>query len=800
VITRVKLKNWKSHLESDLQFGEGTNVLVGMMGAGKSAVLDAVTYALFGTLPAVQTRRIKLEDLIMNRPRPMDSAEVEVGFIAPDGVEYSVKRVIQRGSGTTLSELRKANGDLIESPSSTRVSEAIQSLLRLDYDLFERAIYSEQNRLDYFLTLPKGKRMESIDELLGIDKLELARKEMGTLSRRANDRIEDREDNISKIGQDATLAALPGLEQELKDMELSRQETQVKLQQLQPELATTQAQFDKLREIEQRVIQLDSTSREIEGRIGGLERQIDQVKSRLGAAVGVGVEEVRRQVETVERAHVEARSSTDELNSKLTAGSSHIRELETKMGMLRDRHGKLFDEISRKQKLREELEQLRPSELAKLVESLEVDTRGAGDELAACRARIQDLQQASAELATAGPNCPVCESPLTKDKKEDLLKQREVQLAEQRKQASKLEDLVIKLKESLRQKIELQRRSMLLAKEIEDLPALDAEHSQLERQLEGLGVELVGARTGVEKLRTDFESARQGVDKLYEQLLSAKQVLQLRLDLEQIESEHKQKLAERLRVQRDLWQLKRTYDEAQVKELERRLEGLIRTQERMKTELVGREQVTTEKRKLVDSIREKREMLERYEIEIKYIKQAIGALESIKTALARTQMSMRREFIEAVNGAMGELWEDIYPYGDFTGIRLEVEGGERGGDYVLQLRDRNGNWVPVEGIASGGERTDACLALRIAFAIVLAPALSWLVLDEPTHNLDAEGIQELAVVLRERIPEVVSQVLLITHEERLEAAVSGYLYRFTRDKDADQPTKIEQAAAPEMLG
>jgi len=152
-----------------------------------------------------------------------------------------------------------------------------------------------------------------------------------------------------------------------------------------------------------------------------------------------------------------------------------------------------------------------------------------------------------------------------------------------------------------------------------------------------------------------------------------------------------------------------------------------------------------------------------------------------------------------VNGAMGELWEDIYPYGDFTGIRLEVEGGERSADYVLQLRDRAGNWVSVEGLASGGERTDACLALRIAFAIVLAPALSWLVLDEPTHNLDAEGIQELAVVLRERIPEVVRQVLLITHEERLEAAVSGYLYRFSRDKDADQPTKIEQAAAPELM-
>jgi len=799
MITGVKLKNWKSHLESDLRFGEGTNVLVGMMGAGKSAVLDAITYALFGTLPTVQTRRIKLEDLIMSRPRPMDSAEVEVSFIAPDGCEYSVKRVIQRGSGTSLSELRKVNGELIESPSSTRVSEAIQSLMKLDYDLFERAIYSEQNRLDYFLTLPKGKRMESIDELLGIDKLELARKEMGTLSRRVNDRIEDREDTINKLGQDAALVALPSLEQELKDLELLRQETQAKLQQLQPELDTAQAQLDKLRELEQKLMELDRTSRELEGRIGGLERQMDQVKGRLGAAVGVDAVELRRQVETIERDYGKARSTADEINSKLTAGSSHVRELETKIGMFRDRREKLSEEIERKRKSSEELEQLKPKELAKLVERLEADVRGAGDELAACRARIQDLQQAAAELKTAGPTCPVCDSPLPEDRKEDLLRQREGQLEEHHEQATKLEKRMVNLNEELRRKVELQRRSMLLAKEIEDLPALDAEYSQLERQLQGLGEELVGARAAAEKLRSDFDRARQGADKLHEQLLSAKQVLQLRLDLDQIESEHNQKLAERLRVQRDLWQLKRTYDEAQVKELERRLEGLIRTHERLKTELVGKEQVLAEKRKLVDNIREKREMLERYGIEVKYMRQAIGALESIRAALSRTQTTLRREFIEAVNGAMGELWEDIYPYGDFTGIRLEVEGGERGGDYVLQLRDRMGNWVPVEGIASGGERTDACLALRIAFAIVLAPALSWLVLDEPTHNLDAEGIQELAVVLRERIPEVVRQVLLITHEERLEAAVSGYLYRFSRDKDADQPTKIEQAATPEIL-
>jgi len=94
MITQVKLKNWKSHLNTDLRFSDGTNVLAGTMGAGKSAVLDAITYALFGTLPTVQTRRIRLEDLIMNRPDPMNRAEVEVGFLTPDGDESTVNRDI----------------------------------------------------------------------------------------------------------------------------------------------------------------------------------------------------------------------------------------------------------------------------------------------------------------------------------------------------------------------------------------------------------------------------------------------------------------------------------------------------------------------------------------------------------------------------------------------------------------------------------------------------------------------------------------------------------------------------------
>ncbi|MEM4201974.1 MAG: hypothetical protein QW786_02050, partial [Candidatus Hadarchaeum sp.] len=284
---------------------------------------------------------------------------------------------------------------------------------------------------------------------------------------------------------------------------------------------------------------------------------------------------------------------------------------------------------------------------------------------------------------------------------------------------------------------------------------------------------------------------------LNKKLSTLRQVLQNRADLDSRVRERQSKLAEIFQVEKKLEQHRMVYDEAKAESVRRQAEQLVGSLGRLQAELRGKEQLMAEKRRLVDTVKEKLRLVKRYEAEARRLREAAMAMSTIQTALTRTQTAMRKMFIEGVNMVMNDLWESIYPYGDFVGIRLGVENGDRG-DYVLQLRDRSGNWIPVDGIASGGERTDAALALRISFSMVLAPKLSWIVFDEPTHNLDAEGIQELAKVLRERLPDFVRQILLITHEERLENAVSGYLYRFTRDKREDEPTRVEQVTAPEL--
>ena len=48
MIDSIELGNFLSHNETKLEFGDGVTVFVGHNGAGKSSIIDAITFALFG--------------------------------------------------------------------------------------------------------------------------------------------------------------------------------------------------------------------------------------------------------------------------------------------------------------------------------------------------------------------------------------------------------------------------------------------------------------------------------------------------------------------------------------------------------------------------------------------------------------------------------------------------------------------------------------------------------------------------------------------------------------------------------
>jgi DNA repair exonuclease SbcCD ATPase subunit len=228
-----------------------------------------------------------------------------------------------------------------------------------------------------------------------------------------------------------------------------------------------------------------------------------------------------------------------------------------------------------------------------------------------------------------------------------------------------------------------------------------------------------------------------------------------------------------------------------LQELETQYENILKIESEINTHLSNISPLKIEKQRLIEEIQNKLNVLEKYKMEVKKLQNISEQLKFLESGLLATQEQLRKDFVLVVNQAMQSIWEELYPYKDFYSIRLAIEGG----DYILQLQDSTG-WVNADGIVSGGERSMAALALRIAFSLVLAPQLKWLVLDEPTHNLDRKAVEELGIILRENITNFVDQIFLITHDPSLEEAVSGYLYRFEREKEKDGVTKTSLVSEP----
>jgi DNA repair exonuclease SbcCD ATPase subunit len=178
--------------------------------------------------------------------------------------------------------------------------------------------------------------------------------------------------------------------------------------------------------------------------------------------------------------------------------------------------------------------------------------------------------------------------------------------------------------------------------------------------------------------------------------------------------------------------------------------------------------------------------LEKMEKEISKITALEEELVIYKNALLETQISLRSDLIEAINNAMNEIWHIFYPYRDYKALRLNVT--EK--DYSFEVFD--GEWKALESVASGGERACAALTLRVALAMVLTPNLSMLILDEPTHNLDKEAVELLSQTLQFKVPEVVEQTFVITHEEALMGSEFASSYKLSRNKEGFEATKVEK--------
>ena len=155
----------------------------GENGAGKSALLDAITWALFGVA------RKRDESVINNHPSVM-SAQVTLDFDY-EGNRYRVQRVNPRGKTSAVEFfIWSTAGDGDEGrwkPLTERTlretDKKIEDTLRMDFDTFTNASFFLQGKADQFATARPADRKRILSNILGLEIWESYR-ETASLRRR----------------------------------------------------------------------------------------------------------------------------------------------------------------------------------------------------------------------------------------------------------------------------------------------------------------------------------------------------------------------------------------------------------------------------------------------------------------------------------------------------------------------------------------------------------------------------------------------------------------------------------------
>jgi len=765
VIRKIKLGNWRSHASTELTFGKGTNIIIGIMGAGKSSVLEGICFGLFGTFPALQQKKLRLADVITNRPSEMPEASVEIEFDA-NGQVYTVMRTIARKRGGGGAELRM-NGKLLESGPG-RVNDYVEKLLKIDYDLFTRAIYSEQNRIDYFLTLSPGERKKKIDELLGIDRFETVRANVRTVINKF--KTETTALRTAMAGADAgkLQSGLSSLEKEDKELKhkLSEGEKQAKT------LASKQRAANSALELEEAKRRLWMSH---EKNHAGFERSLSELRKEIAAAEKKGVEH-----------HTKAEKELEKLRSGIAVMEERTVEIEgrknkvsTDLGSIKAKFDNLMELAKKNEALQKELAALTGNGHSDSLRSHQSKSKQALDtlrkKLADADAALSSLESAERELEKAGAKCPVCEEPLGDVKKRELIAKRKGEVEKAKQLASGLKSDVSsnskaleEIERKLSRAVELQAGISRLDES--ELKRLKSEAEKLNSSLTKLSDEAGQFR----KQRTELENS---LRLLEQKVRQAEDLLEKRARLIVLEQGHKD-------VVKELSKL--AYKESEFQKAHadlRKYEGETKALDAN----LGNWQVQSEKLATqLSDLRTRLSEMEKQTRKMEGWERTVQDLEILGNAVVDVQAALRSDLIDSINSAMNAVWNTLYPYGDYS--QLKFSASEAG--YELELGDGE-RWVLVDGVASGGERACASLALRIAFARILASNLNWLILDEPTHNLDTQAVKALALALRDSIPSIVDQVFVITHEEGLKEAASGRLYMLDRNKRKNEATSSE---------
>lgn len=417
----------------------------GHNGAGKSSLLDAITWVLFG-----QAR--KRDDSLIHSHPEVKAAEVILIF-EYEGDVYRVQRTLPRGKSTQLEVQIRQSGDgrvsatwkpLTESTLRKTQEKLEKQILRMDYDTFVNASFFLQGKADLFTKQSPGDRKRILSSILGLDVWEEYQKKAAERRKKLESEVDRIEGSLFEINAELSKEAewkqrLQECEAQLKRKEaecLSQERIVDNFRQIVNRLA------DRRRWVEEQRKQVEEASRRLEE----LETQLQSRREELASFTQLVEQEGA--IRAAHTAWQKAREDLDQwekvaerFREQEARRQEPLAEIRTAQGALQAEKEKLQEQQKQVERLRLDLPEIRGQ-----IESLNAQIQQAEDKLqqrpeleavlrewdqrlADKRAENQRLKEEMEELKNRIDQlqqleeafCPLCGQPLSPEDQAKLI-------------------------------------------------------------------------------------------------------------------------------------------------------------------------------------------------------------------------------------------------------------------------------------------------------------------------------------------------------------------------------------------
>lgn len=362
IIKNIKLENIRSYISQDIELPQGSVLLSGDIGSGKSTVLLAIDFALFGL------RKTELTGASLLR-NGTNEGSVEMHFEI-DGQDVIIKRNLKRTSsgisqdaGFIMINGEKRDGTAIE------LKQSILNLLNYPKDLLTKSksliykytVYTPQEEMKHILIEDKDARLDTLRKVFGINKYKRIRENTGILT----SAIKEKKKELA--GQIHDLEQKKG---ELKQKKEALEEENSKLETTMPRLELLK------RECEKKKKEIEETENQI--------TKLNKIKNQL---------EIKKlEQKTKEKQNREAQNELEDLSKQVTRTEKEIKEVAEES---------IEAQIKAK---REELQKL------------EKETRDILNEIASLRTKKIGAEELKARI-TGLENCPTCKQEVKEEHK-----------------------------------------------------------------------------------------------------------------------------------------------------------------------------------------------------------------------------------------------------------------------------------------------------------------------------------------------------------------------------------------------